>query len=68
MAKKIKKKAEIITVFSVEEVEGEDGSVSMEFDSIDEAEKHLRGIRKKPGFGVTAYRIWVSTKIHEEDA
>ena len=67
MAKTSKKNVEQIVVFSVEEVEGEDGSVSMEFDTIDEAEAHLRKIRKKPGFGVTAYKIWVSIKVHEED-
>ena len=66
MAKKPKKMKAMTTVFSVEEVEDMDGSVSTEFNSIDEAEAHLKKIVKKPAYGVTAYRIWVSTCIHEE--
>jgi hypothetical protein len=67
MAKKPKKmKPTWTTVFSVEEVEDMDGSVSTEFNSMEEAEAHLKKIVKKPAYGVTAYRIWVSMCIHEE--
>lgn len=53
-------------VFSVEEVEGEDGSVSTEWDTLTKAKKQFKKVLKRPGFGVTAVRIWENIMLEEE--
>jgi len=53
-------------VYSVEEVEGEDGSVSTEWKSFTAAKKQMKKVLKKPGFGVTAVRIWENIMLEEE--
>jgi len=53
-------------VYSVEEVEGADGSVSTEWDTFALAQKQMKKVLKKPGFGVTAVRIWENILLEEE--
>jgi hypothetical protein len=52
-------------VWSVEEVEGEDGSVSTEWKTWTEARNQFKKVLKKPGYGVTAVRIWENILTEE---
>jgi len=53
-------------IFSVEEVEGKDGSVSTEWKTLAQAKKQMKKVLKKPGYGVTAVRIWENVLLDEE--
>jgi len=53
-------------VYSVEEVEGKDGSVSTEWKTLAQAEKQMKKVIMSPGYGVSAVRIWRSELLDEE--
>ena len=55
-----------IVVYSVEEVEGPDGSVSTEWKTPAQAKKQMKRVLSMPGYGVTAVRIWKSIMLQEE--
>jgi hypothetical protein len=54
------------TVYSVEEVEGKDGSVSTEWKTPGAAERHAKKVLAKPGYGVTSVRVWRSELLYED--
>lgn len=54
------------TIYSVEEVEGRDGSVSTEWKDYAKARKRMAEVLAKPGYGVTRVRIWRSDLCDEE--
>jgi len=53
-------------VWSVEEVEGRDGSVSTEHKTLRAAQARVREVAAKPGFGVTAIRLWHNVCLGEQ--
>ena len=54
-------------VYSVEEVEGPDGSVSTEFETLEEAKKHYKKLFRKPTSFMTDLRIWMCVVLEETE-
>ena len=53
-------------VYSVEEVEGKDGSVSTEWKTPAAADRRAKEVLAKPGYGVTAVRVWRNELLYED--
>ena len=52
--------------YSVEEWESEDGSVSCEFKTLEEAKKHAKKVVKKSSYGVKKVKVWQCVLYSEE--
>ena len=53
-----------IIMYSVEEVEGKDGSVSTEFETLEEAQDHFSKLENNPPKFTTGLRLWVNIMIN----
>ena len=52
-------------IYSVEEVEGQDGGFSTEFETLEEAKKYYKKLFRKPTNFTTDLRLWICVVIEE---